>query len=413
MPHRNRIRTGDQALVREINLSVIMNQLRAHAPISRAALAELTGLNKTTVSSLVEELIDHQLVHEAGINTSGLGRPSVLLTFNPDAGIIIGSEIGVDFISVIMTDFLGAIKWERRETHPPHMTQREILDRTVEIMRDAIAAGASISNHLLGIAIGVPGLVDQTTGTLLFAPNLEWENVPLSSILRAHFAAPIYVDNEANLATLAEHYFGAADKHSEILYISVGVGLGGGIIRGGQLFKGSAGFAGEFGHMTVVPNGLPCNCGNRGCWETVVSQAAVFRSIQQAVANGRRTLLLDIIGGDLEKLSIPAVVEAAHAGDPLALEVLGEVGHHLGVGIASLVNALNPQLVVFGGILSLAGDFLLPIINQELAQRALPWNRMTTEVVLAHYGLNATPMGAVATVLQDVLARPGSMVPQR
>ncbi len=407
MTKRSRIRTGDHSLVREINLSVILNQLRDHAPISRATLAEITGLNKTTVSSLIQELIDSRYVRETGIDSSGLGRPSVLLELNPDAGFIVGGEIGVDFISAASCNFGGEVIWQYREQIASPIGQQATLKRTLALLSQAAEAGRRVYNdHLLGVAVGVPGLVDQSTGTLLFAPNLGWSDVPLREILHGTFNAPIFVDNEANMAALAEHYFGAARAYEDVLFISAGVGLGGAIIRNGHLLRGITGFAGEFGHMTFDPDGEPCNCGNRGCWETVVSQAAVLRLIRQEANSAVPTLLRDLTGGHLEQASIPQVVEAAHAGDDVARRALGMVGHNLGIGIASLVNALNPELVVLGGILSIASDFLLPAIDIEFKNRALRWNVEATRVVVARYGSEACTMGGIATVVQAILARP-------
>ncbi len=412
MPQPGRYRTGNQALMREMNLSVIMNHLREHAPTSRAALAEMTGLNKTTVSSLVSELIEHQFVREVGLNLTGPGRPAVLLELNPAAGCIVSGEIGVDFISVICANFAVEVIWRHKESTGRDMGQPAVMDRTLVLLRQAIDAGRTTGSPLLGLAVGVPGLVDQVSGDLLFAPNMGWRDVPLMTILHESFDAPVFVDNEANMAALGEYYFGAAQSYDEVLYISAGVGLGGGIVRGGQLCSGVTGFAGEFGHMTMDPEGERCNCGNRGCWETQVSQSAVFRHIRRATNQGRASVLSEMTGGDLDRLAVPMVVDAARAGDAVALETLEGVGHHLGIGIASLVNALNPDLVVFGGILSLAGEFLLPVVHEELQRRALHWNRSATQVVLARHGFDACVIGGVATVYQAILAQPSTVARQ-
>jgi glucokinase-like ROK family protein len=408
MSQRPDLRTGDQALVREINLSVIMRHLREHAPISRAALAEMTGLNKTTVSSLVTELTERQFVHEVGLDSSGIGRPAMLLELNPEAGCIVSAEIGVDFISVIRTDFAPEIIWQHKESIDSKVGHRTIIDRAIALLDEAIDSRSASDGNLLGMAVGVPGLIDQADLTVLFAPNLGWRDVKLGRVLREAFDVPVFVDNEANMAALGEYYFGAAQGRDEILYISAGVGLGGGIVRSGALVKGKTGCAGEFGHMTMDPEGELCSCGNRGCWETLVSQSAVFRHIRQAIEQGQTSVLSEMTEGDLKRLTIPMVVDAARQGDQVALQVLDRVGHDLGIGVASLLNALNPDLVVFGGILSLAADFLLPPMEIELEQRALDWNRTATRVVPARHGCDACVMGGVATIYQTILAQPGN-----
>ncbi|MFN2176905.1 MAG: ROK family protein [Anaerolineales bacterium] len=409
----DRYRTGDQALVRQINLSVIMHRLRENAPVSRAQLAEMTGLNKTTVSSLVQELIDRQFVREVGLETSGsrrrVGRLAMMLTLNPEAGFIVSSEIGVDFVRVICTNFAPKIIWQRNERILSNTSQQQIIDHVLALMLNAEIEGRKFSNSFLGVSVGVPGLVDQNSGSLLFATNLKWSDVPLRQILEERFDAPVVVDNEASIAALGEYYYGAAQGYEEILYISAGVGLGGGIVHEGRMFNGVTGFGTEFGHMTMDPDGELCNCGNYGCWETQVSQEALFRYITKAISRGSFSSLTEKTKGDPELMTVPIVVEAANGGDELALEAFHEIGIYLGIGIASLVNILNPDLVVFGGILSLAADYLLPVINDILDQRALKWNRNATRVVSAQQGLDACVMGGVAKVYQAILAEPDNV----
>jgi glucokinase-like ROK family protein len=255
-------------------------------------------------------------------------------------------------------------------------------------------------------------LINYDTGALLFAPNLGWQDVPLREILAQHFDTEVFVDNEANLSALAEHFFGAARNYNEVLYISAGVGLGGGIVRNGNIHRGASGFAGEFGHMTADPDGALCNCGNHGCWEMAVSQSALFEAIKKPIRNGRASMLAELVLHHEEELTIPLALEAVKQGDQVALEALQQVGHYLGIGIASLVNAVNPDLIVFGGILSLAGEYLLPMIESELEARALRWNARATRIVIARYGSNACSMGGVATVVKSILEHPQSMIPQ-
>jgi glucokinase-like ROK family protein len=337
-----------------------------------------------------------------------------MLELNPQAGCMVSCELGVDFISVICANFGAETICRSREDTRRYSSQQAIIERMLALVREAVGTGAKLfpgGEHLLGIALGVPGLVDQAHGTLLFAPNLNWKDVPLRTMLSEAFGGvPIFVDNEANLAALGEHLFGAAKGYHEVLFISAGVGLGGAIVRNGELVRGAAGFAGEFGHMTIEPDGELCNCGNRGCWEVRVSQSAIFRDIRDTIARGRTSWLAR---RDLEQLTIPLVVEAARRGDSLALDVLDQAGHRLGIGIASLVNAFNPDLVVFGGMLSLASEFLLPVIEAELRQRALHWNVTATRIVQAQHGSDACIMGGVATICQAILLQPGQYNAQK
>lgn len=408
----SRFRTADQVLVREINLSLIMRALFEHSCLSRAALAEITGLNKSTVSSLVGELQDMRFVHEVGLTTGNVGRPSMMLELTPQAGLIVSCELGVDFIAAKCADFGGSILWEQRETMRAVQPQDAILARLVQLLHAAIQGGGAACpdcHRVLGIALAVPGLVDQDSGTLLFAPNLRWENVRLSDMLRDDFGdMPVYIENEANLAALGEYYFGAAKGYDEVLFINAGVGLGGAVVRAGQIVRGKTGFASEFGHMTMDPNGEPCNCGNRGCWETQVSQSALFRHIRRAIDGGQSSVLNGRTNGPGGDLTVAAIVDAAHTGDAVAQAALDAVGQHLGIGIASLVNIFNPDLVLFGGSLTPAWDTLEPHITAALEHRALRWHANATTVMLAQHGPEATVMGGVSMVLQHILHRPTS-----
>jgi glucokinase-like ROK family protein len=399
-------RTGDQLLVRDINLSIILNTLRIAGPLSRASLALKTGLNKTTVSSLINELVEARFVRARGYHGSGGGRPGMLLELNPEAGCIIAAEIGVDFISLILSNFNAEILWRHQEETASRDGQKETLQRAAQLLRRAATQAERFSARILGIAVGVPGLVDVQSGTLIFAPNLRWRDVPLKSMLESKFDGSIFVDNEAKMAALGETYFGVARGHPNVLYLSAGVGLGGGMVLDGRIVPGASGFAGEFGHMTIEPDGLQCNCGNRGCWETLVSQWAVFRRARNAVAAGQSSRLLGLTHGDLEHLTIPLIVEAAREGDGVACELLEQTGEYLGIGLANLINALNPEMVVFGGILSLAGDFLLPVMKRVIEERALLWTRRAVSIVVAAHGFDACVMGGIATVYHHILSQP-------
>jgi glucokinase-like ROK family protein len=382
-----------------------MNHIREEAPVSRTDLAVTTGLNKTTVSSLVNELIIDEFVREVGIKSGEIGRPRVMLSINPKAGFILSAEIGVDFILVIATDFEPKVVYQFSQELTLNEEVDVVINKLIELIQGAVEfCEAQGEGKLLGLAVGVPGVVDFTEGRLLFAPNLGWRDVPLRKILKNHFTnIHITVDNEANMAALGEYYFGSAYKVDDFLYLSSGVGLGGGIVRQGHLFRGVKGMAGEIGHIIMDPDGILCGCGNRGCWETQVSQKALFRYVIEMINAGAESLLNEATDGDLMQLSVDKIVEAAKLGDRVALDALTQVAHRLAIGIASLINVLNPQLVVFGGILSAAWEFIKPVLDQDLQVRSLLWERQKTEVVLAKHQVNACVMGGVATVYQEII----------
>ena len=245
--------------------------------------------------------------------------------------------------------------------------------------------------------------MDQKSGKLLIAPNLGWRDVDILDPLEKHFDVPVFIDNEATFAALGERYFGVARGHNNVLYISAGVGIGGGLIVEGRIYGGSGGFASEFGHMTMGPGGIKCGCGNTGCWETQASQAALFRYIREEIAAGRKTA---IPKKDLKDLSVSGVVDAAAQGDEIAIAALQKTANYLAVGIDSLVKAFDPEIIVFGGILSLAGEFLLPIFERVLAADSMLDARRPAPVVLAEFGSDAAAMGGIARIFQSILAMP-------
>jgi glucokinase-like ROK family protein len=403
---KQHFRTGDQALVREINLSIVFNQLWTNAPLSRAQLANVTGLNKTTISSLVHELLTKGFVREAGQRSSRGGRPATLLELNPRAGCMIGVEMGVDFISAILTSFRAEIEWRHYESIETGQDYQATIERTRGIIQDATQMAGRLGLPLLGIGVGVPGLIDVDAGLVLFAPNLEWRNVPVRDLLAESLPLPILVDNDANLSALGEYYFGAARGVGTFLHIAIGVGLGGGVFLDGQPYRGASGFAGEFGHMLVQDGGPPCKCGNAGCWETVVSNLAVVKQAQAAVETHPHSRILELAHGQTDRITLPVVMKAAEEGDETALEVLRQTGYYLGVGIANLINAFNPELIVLGGGLSQAYPFLLPVAEEVVAAKVIARAAKSTQIVASAYGQDACVLGAVGSVLHEILTTP-------
>lgn len=398
--------SGDQALLRKFNLTAVLNRLRQQSPISRAALADFTGLNKATITRLIRELMDHNFVREIGMRSSVTGRPSILLELDPQAGYIIGVRLDIDYCAVILTNFAAEIVWRSEMKHTPEDGQALIQENMLALIRQAIAHVPDKGRPVLGLGLSVPGLVDVECGLLLFAPNLGWRNVPFRSWLQEHFDLPIYVDNEANLAALGETYFGAARDSEYVLYINVTSGVGAGIVLHQEILSGAAGIAGEVGHVTIDPLGPLCKCGNKGCWEAVISAPAIFRRMRERIAAGETSCLSDEMLAHFSRLSVPVVVEAALNNDPVARDVLHETSTYFGLGLANLINILNPERVVLGGYLSPAYPAMLDEIKKVVKARALRWAWESADITVAHLGSDASLMGAVATIYDHVLSFP-------
>jgi glucokinase-like ROK family protein len=395
--------TGDQEKVRKINKSIILNMLRIHAPISRARLANLTGLNRGTVSNIVNVLLEEGLVFENEQKDSGIGRPAILLGLRPDGGAVIGVEIGVDFIAILLTDFVAETIWETRTLIDHSQSQTGIVSQVEQLIDQALFLAHEQRLRPLGIGVGLPGLVNVQQGNLIVAPNLHWSNVPLRLMWNQRFRLPIYVENEANLAALGEYYFGLARNVDNFIYLSAGIGLGGGIIIDGKLFRGGHGYAGEIGHIQRDPMGEQCGCGRIGCWETQVGPRAVLGRVKKELQQNSDPVLLEACSGDLDNLTFEIVVKFALEGNTLCRQAIEAVAVHLGMGIVDLVHIFDPELVLIGGAFIQAKEILQPIMEKTIFSNVLQPYDDRLRIAFSDQGSNDCVLGAVAIVLDDIL----------
>lgn len=389
-------------MVRTHNAAVVLQQLRLHAPLSRADLAKRIGLNRSTVSSIVAQLLHAGLIHETEFQTDKMGRPGLSLALNPRGGCAVGVEIDSTGVQVVLTDFVAHRVWRRHVRLRQEDSQANFLHCAEEMVRQALFQAQSRGLQVLGIGLALPGLVDVEEGELRYAPALHWHDIPFRRQWRQRFGLPVLAENNANAAALGEYYFGVAQDVANFLYLGAGATMGGGIVVNGELFRGRGGYAGEIGHMTLDPDGRACFCGRNGCWETLVGPQAV---VEQYRLRGARPAELRLAEVE-EDEQFATVVAAAEAGDLAALAVMHEMGHYLGIGIANLVNIFNPQLVVLGGLFSLAHETVIPVIKETVKQHSLFPMRTALSVLPSQRGTDDAILGAVALVLDDRMRRP-------
>jgi predicted NBD/HSP70 family sugar kinase len=396
---------ANQRAVRRHNLGVVLRHLSEHGPRSRATIALETGLNKTTVSSLVTELIGLDLVVERGLEQRGtVGRPGQVVELSGEGVVALGLEINVDYLAVRALDLTGA---ERHRSLDARDNRRvpvgKVLDRLAGLATVALEQVHADGLRPVGATVALPGLVDAASGALLVAPNLGWTGVAVVDELHERLSGPAFplaADNEANLAALAELWEGTARGFSDVLYVSGEIGVGGGIIIGGELFRGAQGFGGEFGHMTLDPGGRPCACGSRGCLETVAGLEALLE-LAGMDASGASTTT-----GSGEPVATLAA--RARAGDAKALEALREGGRWLGIAIASAANLLNFQAVVLGGFFGQLSTWLAAPIARELEVHMLASEWSVPKLLPSTLGPEAAVRGAAALSLRRVLADPAA-----
>jgi glucokinase-like ROK family protein len=399
--------TTDQAFLRGRNLSAVLKFIYRHAPVSRAQLATRTGLNKSTVSSLVQDLMDRRLIHETGMNSAGAGRPATLLEINPDVGAVIGVELGVDFVAVALADFAGRILMRKQVSADPAESQDETLQETRQLISETLEECGRRELRVLGLSFSIPGTVDLDQGLLIFAPNLSWRNVSLRNIF-SYTGLPVYVENDANAAAVGEHLFGAAQDVRDFVLVFAGVGIGGGLYLNDQLYRGRGGYAGEIGHTSIraEPSQQQCLCGNRGCWETYANQHSIIERVERRLASGQVSLIPAMRDGNPGALQLSVIKQAADAGDEVALHALAEAGSAMGSGLAGLVNIFNPQKIVLGGPVSLVGAYLMPTIREGVSRYAMSEIAAQTEIGLSAFGADASLIGAAAVVVDDILNYP-------
>ncbi|MEU6777980.1 ROK family transcriptional regulator [Nonomuraea angiospora] len=379
---------ADFADVRATNLAVVLRFVREHAPCSRADIAASTGLNKATVSSLVADLIDRRLVRETGLTENRVGRPATMLVLDGSPYAAIGVEINVDYVSAVATDLAGErlLTWRRSFGGGESVNQG--VAGVGAIIRRVVNRMAREERQVLGLAVAVPGLVD-VQGTVRIAPNLGWRDADIGGDLTKALrdpGFPIQVDNDANLAALAEQRFGAHAGASDLVYLTGEIGVGAGIILDGRLRRGRLGYSGEIGHVQLDPDGPECHCGRRGCLEVMAGIGAVL---------GKDPSPAEI------QMEIEESVRLARAGDPATLATLESVGRSLGKGVSILANLLNPEVVILGGYYVPLAPWLLPAVQEEMDDRVIAAGS-GGQVVASTLGHDAAALGGAARVLDSI-----------
>ncbi len=400
-----RLRKGNRDLIKEINRNLVLNLIKSRSPISRTEIARLSGLSLATVSGITAEFIASGLVHEMGEGESTGGRRPVLLRLNHQAGFVVGVKLMEHALTSALTDLDAQVLHHRvmplptADRRPP--TADAILPVIIQAIEQTIQESQVEHRRVLGIGIGMAGLVDGQTGICRYSPFFGWRDVQFAEPIAAHFGLPVYLENDVNTLTIAEQWFGYGHGVDHFVVVTVGRGVGAGIVVNGQFYRGALGGAGEFGHITLVEDGPPCDCGKRGCLEALASDPAVVRQARAAIALGERTAL-----AGLDPLTLEAIVAAAEAGDGLAQRLLADSGHWLGIGIATLVNILNPQLVIVGGEGVRAGEWRFDPMREAIRAHAFDGLANDLNIVIEPAGDETWARGAACVVLGELFKSP-------
>lgn len=378
---------GSLEALRELNRLRVIDALRQRGTASRSDIARQTGLSRTTVTTLVNDLQARGLVVEQPlVEAVGRGRPPTLLRLDPSVGAVVGIHFDHRHLRVAVADLSSTVLAEHWQGHDVDRAAEEALDAAADLV-DVVLAEAGIERSRVvgaGAALAGPVSRDGTVGSTVILPG--WEGLNAVDELTRRLDLEVAVDNDANLGALAEVSFGAGRGMSDVIYVMVASGVGAGIVIDGRLYRGVTGLGGEIGHVRVRSEGAVCRCGNRGCLETVASTDAVL------------ALLRPTHG---QELNVAGLVELLDAGDAAALRVVNDAGREIGRVVAGLCNVLSPSGVIVGGDLGVAAEPLLTGIGEALDRHALPPVRAAIELKAGVLGERAEVLGALALVIGD------------
>lgn len=394
----------DSAYLRRVNCVKTFCTIREYGRISRSELAVKTGLSRATVSETVRELLEREFVREVGSEITSRGRPPVQLEVNPLRFYLVAVEIDVGWIVVALTTLVGEILVKHRVEFRTY-DYDFVLNLCVNTVAHLLEEQGVRRDDVLGIGVAVPGQVNLNRRVVNFAPNLDWKDVSLANDLERQLSLPVLVSNEAMVAAMAEKWFGRGKEAGVLVYVSVKGGLGCGIVNDRSLFLGVSGSAGELGHMSIDPNGPECSCGSRGCWEAYADEQAILDRAFRALNTSKESPLLHSRMAEKRRLTVDDIVYAASTGDATAVQIVEETGWYLGVGIANIVNGLNPDMVIVGGRIA-ASPIVFGEMTRVVQERSLkiPAER----VCLAPTGLGeeVALMGCIALLLDTLLEQP-------
>lgn len=388
--------------VRRANLSTIVRELHGSGPLSRSDLVTRTGLTRSAIRGLIGELVAGGLAVEGPAALDGTpGRPSPVVRPNPDGAVVLALEIAVDTLAASTVGLGGEVIDHVRIDLPRGRSSVSDITATLVELATQVRAGLSDDDSIVGVGVAVVGIVRRSDGMVSMAPNLGWRDEPLGEHLAAALgmAVPTTLANESDLAVLAEHRRGAARGIDDVVLVWGSVGVGGGLIVNGEPLTGSAGYSGELGHIPVNPDGRACRCGSIGCWETEVGASALLRRAGHPPEGGHDAL--------------DAVLAEAETGIPTALEAYAETGRWLGIGLAGVINVLNPDLVLLGGRLAPGYPFVRSTLEAELDRRVLRASRGLVRVVPTSLGVDAPLLGAAELAFEPLLADPAAWLRPR
>ncbi len=394
--------------VKAHNLQAILMSLLYENQLSRAGLAKLTSLSSATVTNLANELIEQGIITEIEPpvtepeNKRGVGRPRRMLRLVPDARYAIGVHIGIGLYRVAITNLHTNFIDNRIVEFERKAPASEVLDNIAATIEELLQATEINRWNILAIGVGASGLVNHDLGLNVLAPRLGWQNVNIRAILEEKTGIRVTVDNNVRAMAIAEAFFGAGRGVNVLAFVYGRIGVGAGFVVNGQVFRGSGAGAGEIGHTIMVPEGgLPCRCGQTGCLETLVTEPVIVRKATQLANEHPNSALAQYLADMGGAKPIERIFAAARDGDQISSQMIAEQGHYLGIAFANLVNILNPEMILLGGVFAQGDDLIRPIACQVMRQTAFSGLGDDVIVEPSSFGWRAGVIGASALALMD------------
>ena len=381
---------ANRDLIRSINRSILLNAIKSEGEISRAALAHRTGLSPATVTAITGQLIQENLIFEKTTGDSTGGRPPIMLALNPRGGFVVGVKLMEDHLVGGLTDLNASILAKDELT----LKDKEV-DSCVEnlaVLVDRLVKEAGIrKKQLMGVGVGLAGVVNSAEGIVKQNPFFGWKDIKLRDQLQKRLRVPVYIDNDVNTLTLSEKWIEPSQSESNFIVVTVGRGVGMGIVINGQIYRGKAGGAGELGHVIIDPQGPLCSCGRRGCLESLISDTALVKQAQTS---------LDADISDLDELVRRAENE------PKAAAILADAGTLLGRQLANLVNIFDPKLIIISGEGVRMGDHFFEAMRTAFYAHVMPGLAEDTEIRVNSWGDDIWALGAASLVIAEIFSSP-------
>lgn len=381
----------------------VIQMMRAQPVVSRADIAEATGLSRASVAQVLERLQERELVVPSKFGNSTGGRRPMLLSLNKDAGYVVGVDLGATGGRVGISNVCAEPLAIHEEALDIAAGPEVVLSRVRQIAQQLLRDTAVREEMVLGIGVGVPGPVEFCSGRPISPPIMPgWDGVRIADFFSDDFDCPVYVDNDVNVMAIGEHWAGVGRGVDNLLFIKVATGIGAGIICNGQVYRGAQGCAGDVGHIMADPNGPRCNCGNIGCLEAMAAAPAMVRFATAAVGEGRSAVLAELLEQQ-GRLTAVDIGRAASHGDQVAVDIIRQSGSLIGQTLAAIVNFYNPSLIVIGGGVSRVGHLLLASIREAVYKRSLPLSTRNLAIVTSALESKAGVIGCSVMAVDEVL----------